>query len=45
MNKRLTIVAPGKEMMEQVIALEEAYLSEEWDIPGWEEDDEDEEEA
>ncbi len=44
-NKRLTIGAPGKEMMEQVIALEEAYLSEEWDIPGWEEDDEDEEEA
>ena len=42
-NKRLTIGAPGKEMMEQVIALEEAYLSEEWNIPGWEEDDEEEE--
>jgi len=27
-NKRLTIGAPGKEAMEQVIALEKAYLIE-----------------
>ena len=35
-NKRLTIGAPGKEMMEKVISIEEAYLKEEWEIPGWE---------
>jgi argininosuccinate lyase len=35
-NKRLTIGAPGKAAMEQVIAAEEAYLAEEWNIPGWE---------
>lgn len=29
-NKRLTVGAPGKEAMEQVIAKEEAYLAEEW---------------
>jgi argininosuccinate lyase len=34
-NKRLTIGAPGKEMMEKVIAIEEEYLSKEWEIPGW----------
>ena len=27
-NKRLTIGAPGKEMMEKVIAIEEKYLAE-----------------
>jgi argininosuccinate lyase len=37
-NKRLTIGAPGKEMMEKVIAIEEEYLAKEWEIPGWEED-------
>ena len=35
-NKRLTIGAPGKEMMEKVISIEEAYLKEEREIPGWE---------
>ena len=29
-NKRLTVGAPGKEAMERVIALEEAYLSSDW---------------
>ena len=29
-DKRLTIGAPGKEMMEKVIAIEEKYLAEEW---------------
>ena len=29
-NKRLTIGAPGREAMEQVIALEEKYLAEDW---------------
>ncbi len=29
-NKRLTIGAPGKEAMEQVIALEKEYLKEDW---------------
>ena len=29
-NKRLTIGAPGKEAMEQVIALEKEYLEEDW---------------
>jgi argininosuccinate lyase len=29
-NKRLTIGAPGAEAMEQVIALEEAYLANDW---------------
>jgi argininosuccinate lyase len=45
-NKRLTIGAPGKEMMEKVIAIEEEYLSKEWEIPGWEEgpDEEDDDE-
>ena len=43
-NKRLTIGAPGKEAMEQVIAIEEEYLSKEWEIPGWEESEEEDEE-
>jgi argininosuccinate lyase len=42
-NKRLTIGAPGKEMMEKVIAIEEEYLSKEWEIPGWDPEDTDEE--
>jgi argininosuccinate lyase len=42
-NKRLTIGAPGKEMMEKVIAIEEEYLSKEWEIPGWESEETDEE--
>ena len=29
-NKRLTIGAPGKEMMEQVIAVEKNYLASDW---------------
>ena len=29
-NKRLTVGAPGKEAMEQVIAAEKKYLEEEW---------------
>lgn len=29
-NKRLTVGAPGKEAMERVIALEKAYLEEDW---------------
>ena len=29
-NKRLTVGAPGREAMEQVIALEKEYLSKEW---------------
>jgi argininosuccinate lyase len=41
-NKRLTIGAPGKEMMEKVIAIEEEYLAKEWEIPGWEEDPDEE---
>ena len=36
-NTRCTIGAPSKTAMEQVIALEEEYLKEEWEIPGWEE--------
>lgn len=37
-NRRLTVGAPGKEAMERVIALEEAYLSEPGlTEPGWEE--------
>jgi argininosuccinate lyase len=45
-NKRLTIGAPGREMMEQVIAIEEEYLAQEWDIPGWDDAaQEDEEET
>lgn len=36
-NTRCTIGAPSKTAMEQVIALEEEYLKEEWQIPGWEE--------
>ena len=43
-NKRLTIGAPGKDAMEQVIAIEEEYLAKEWEIPGWEVDDEEDEE-
>jgi argininosuccinate lyase len=42
-NKRLTIGAPGKEMMEKVISIEEEYLSKEWEIPGWEGEETDEE--
>jgi argininosuccinate lyase len=41
-NKRLTIGAPGKEMMEKVISIEEQYLAKEWEIPGWEEDTDEE---
>ena len=29
-NKRLTIGAPGEEAMKQVIAVEEAYLADNW---------------
>ncbi|MDY6360671.1 MAG: argininosuccinate lyase, partial [Lachnospiraceae bacterium] len=29
-NKRLTIGAPGEEAMKKVIAIEEAYLAENW---------------
>ena len=36
-NTRCTIGAPSRTSMEQVIALEEEYLKEEWEIPGWEE--------
>ena len=36
-NTRCTIGAPSRTSMEQVIALEEEYLKEEWQIPGWEE--------
>ena len=36
-NTRCTIGAPSRTAMEQVIALEEEYLKEEWEIPGWEE--------
>ena len=32
-NKRLTIGAPGKEMMEKIIEIEENYLSETWETP------------
>ena len=32
-NKRLTIGAPGKEMMEKIIESEENYLSETWETP------------
>jgi argininosuccinate lyase len=42
-NKRLTIGAPGKEMMEKVIAIEEEYLSKEWEIPGWDPEETEEE--
>lgn len=34
-NTRCTIGAPSRTAMEQVIALEEEYLKEEWEIPGW----------
>ena len=36
-NTRCTIGAPSRTSMEQVIALEEEYLKEEWEIPGWDE--------
>ena len=36
-NTRCTIGAPSRTAMEQVIALEEEYLKEEWEIPGWKE--------
>ena len=36
-NTRCTIGAPSKTAMEHVIALEEEYLKEEWQIQGWEE--------
>ena len=36
-NTRCTIGAPSRTSMEQVIALEEEYLKEEWEIPGWKE--------
>ena len=36
-NTRCTIGAPSRTAMEQVIALEEEYLKEEWEIPGWDE--------
>lgn len=36
-NTRCTVGAPSKLAMEQAIAAGEAYLSEEWEIPGWEE--------
>ena len=36
-NTRCTIGAPSRTSMEQVIALEEEYLKEEWDVPGWDE--------
>ena len=36
-NTRCTIGAPSRTYMEQVIALEEEYLKEEWEIPGWDE--------
>ena len=42
-NKRLTIGAPGKEAMEKVIAIEEEYLTKDWEIPGWGDDASDEE--
>jgi argininosuccinate lyase len=42
-NKRLTIGAPGREAMEKVIAIEEEYLTKEWEIPGWEDNGEEEE--
>ena len=32
-NKRLTIGAPGKEMMEKIIEIEEKYLNETWETP------------
>ena len=32
-NKRLTIGAPGKEMMEKIIEIEETYLNETWETP------------
>ena len=35
-NKRLTVGAPGKEMMEKIIEIEENYLAETWEISGWE---------
>ena len=36
-NTRCTIGAPSRTSMEQVIVLEEEYLKEEWEIPGWDE--------
>ncbi|MCM1105863.1 MAG: argininosuccinate lyase [Blautia sp.] len=36
-NTRCTTGAPSRTAMEQAIAAAEAYLSEEWKIPGWEE--------
>ena len=36
-NTRCTIGAPSRTAMEQVIALEEDYLKDEWEIPGWDE--------
>ncbi|MCM1282435.1 MAG: argininosuccinate lyase [Muribaculaceae bacterium] len=36
-NTRCTTGAPSETAMEQAIAAGEAYLSEEWKIPGWEE--------
>ena len=36
-NTGCTIGAPSRTSMEQVIALEEEYLKEEWEIPGWDE--------
>ena len=32
-NKRLTVGAPGKEMMEKIIEIEEKYLNETWETP------------
>lgn len=42
-NKRLTIGAPGKEVMDKVIASYDEYLAMEWEIPGWDDEEEDEE--
>ena len=39
-NTRCTVGAPSKTSMDKVIAIEEAYLEEEWEIPGWEEKEE-----
>lgn len=39
-NTRCTVGAPSKTSMDKVIAIEEAYLKEEWEIPGWEDNEE-----
>lgn len=38
-NKRLTVGAPGREAMEQIIAIAEKYLEDEWKVPGVDEKD------